>query len=101
MKTITSNPLLGVALHAVGAFFAATCYPPQKQVKRWSPFSAPRDEPQCELRKSGEKRFLINCFCPWGTNGVPWFYLRPSPKPPPGPTPAKSSLLPVTNKEKV
>jgi L-rhamnose-H+ transport protein len=36
METITSNPLLGVALHAVGAFFAATCYTPQKQVKRWS-----------------------------------------------------------------
>ena len=36
MDPITSNPLLGVALHAVGAFFAATCYTPQKQVKRWS-----------------------------------------------------------------
>jgi len=36
METITSNPLLGVALHAVGAFFAATCYTPQKRVKRWS-----------------------------------------------------------------
>jgi L-rhamnose-H+ transport protein len=36
METITANPLLGVALHGVGAFFAATCYTPQKQVKRWS-----------------------------------------------------------------
>ena len=36
MDTITSNPLLGVALHAIGALFAATCYTPQKQVKRWS-----------------------------------------------------------------
>jgi L-rhamnose-H+ transport protein len=36
MEIITSNPLLGVALHAIGAFFAATCYTPQKQVKRWS-----------------------------------------------------------------
>jgi L-rhamnose-H+ transport protein len=36
METIASNPLLGVALHGVGAFFAATCYTPQKQVKRWS-----------------------------------------------------------------
>jgi L-rhamnose-H+ transport protein len=36
MDPITSNPLLGVALHAVGAFFAATCYTPQKQVRRWS-----------------------------------------------------------------
>jgi L-rhamnose-H+ transport protein len=36
MDTITSNPLLGVALHAVGAFFAATCYTPQKQIRRWS-----------------------------------------------------------------
>jgi L-rhamnose-H+ transport protein len=36
MDAIPSNPLLGVALHGVGAFFAATCYTPQKQVKRWS-----------------------------------------------------------------
>ena len=36
MNLITSNPLLGVGLHAVGACFAATCYTPQKQVKRWS-----------------------------------------------------------------
>lgn len=36
MPPLTSNPLLGVGLHAVGAFFAATCYTPQKQVKRWS-----------------------------------------------------------------
>jgi len=33
---ISANPLLGVVLHAVGAFFAATCYTPQKRVKRWS-----------------------------------------------------------------
>ncbi len=36
MPTVTSNPLLGVVMHAVGAFFAATCYTPQKQVKHWS-----------------------------------------------------------------
>src|SRR5512142_166073 len=36
MIPVTSNPFLGVGLHAVGAFFAATCYTPQKQVKRWS-----------------------------------------------------------------
>jgi len=36
MSPIASNPFLGVGLHAVGAFFAATCYTPQKQVKRWS-----------------------------------------------------------------
>lgn len=36
MSTVASNPLLGVVMHAVGAFFAATCYTPQKQVKRWS-----------------------------------------------------------------
>src|SRR5512139_4088376 len=36
MSPITPSPILGVLLHAVGAFFAATCYTPQKQVKRWS-----------------------------------------------------------------
>ena len=36
MSPIASNPFLGVGLHAVGAFFAATCYTPQKQVRRWS-----------------------------------------------------------------
>jgi L-rhamnose-H+ transport protein len=36
MNPIPSHPLLGVLLHAVGACFAATCYTPQKQVKRWS-----------------------------------------------------------------
>jgi L-rhamnose-H+ transport protein len=36
MNPIASNPLLGVGMHAIGAFFAATCYTPQKQVKRWS-----------------------------------------------------------------
>jgi L-rhamnose-H+ transport protein len=36
MSPIASNPILGVLLHGVGAFFAATCYTPQKQVKRWS-----------------------------------------------------------------
>jgi L-rhamnose-H+ transport protein len=36
MDSITSNPLLGVALHAVGATFAATCYTPEKRVKGWS-----------------------------------------------------------------
>lgn len=33
---IAANPLLGVGLHAVGAFCAATCYAPQKKVSRWS-----------------------------------------------------------------
>jgi len=33
---ISSNPLLGTALHAVGAFFAAICYTPQKRVNGWS-----------------------------------------------------------------
>jgi len=33
---VVSNPLLGVALHAVGATFAATCYTPEKRVKGWS-----------------------------------------------------------------
>ena len=36
MDSIVSNPLLGVALHAVGATFAATCYTPEKRVKGWS-----------------------------------------------------------------
>jgi L-rhamnose-H+ transport protein len=33
---IPPNPLLGTAFHAVGAFFAAICYTPQKRVSRWS-----------------------------------------------------------------
>jgi len=36
MSPIISNPFLGVALHAVGATFAATCYTPEKRVKGWS-----------------------------------------------------------------
>ncbi len=36
MNPIPSHPLLGVLLHGIGAFFAATCYTPQKQVRRWS-----------------------------------------------------------------
>ena len=36
MDSITANPLLGVAMHAVGATFAATCYTPEKRVKGWS-----------------------------------------------------------------
>jgi L-rhamnose-H+ transport protein len=36
MDTVTSNPLLGVAMHAIGATFAATCYTPEKRVKGWS-----------------------------------------------------------------
>jgi L-rhamnose-H+ transport protein len=35
-NSVTINPLLGVALHAVGAWFAATCYTPQKKVRGWS-----------------------------------------------------------------
>jgi len=33
---ITPNPLLGTALHGVGALSAAFCYTPQKRVKAWS-----------------------------------------------------------------
>jgi len=33
---ITPNPLLGTALHAIGAFSAAICYTPQKRVSGWS-----------------------------------------------------------------
>jgi L-rhamnose-H+ transport protein len=33
---IASNPFLGVLLHGVGGFFAATCYTPQKKVKGWA-----------------------------------------------------------------
>ena len=36
MDPVTSNPLLGVAMHAVGATFAATRYTPEKRVKGWS-----------------------------------------------------------------
>jgi len=36
MNPVSSNPVLGVFLHGIGASFAATCYTPQKQVKRWS-----------------------------------------------------------------
>ena len=36
MIPITPNPMLGVGLHAVGAFLSANCYAPQKYVKRWS-----------------------------------------------------------------
>ena len=36
MDSVTSNPLLGVALHAVGATFAATCYTPEKRIKGWA-----------------------------------------------------------------
>ncbi len=36
MTPVAAHPLLGVLLHAVGAAFAATCYTPQKRVRRWS-----------------------------------------------------------------
>ncbi len=36
MGGVAADPLLGVALHAVGGFFAATCYTPQKKVQGWS-----------------------------------------------------------------
>jgi len=36
VSTIPPNALLGSALHAVGAFFAAICYTPQKRVNGWS-----------------------------------------------------------------
>ncbi len=33
---IAANPLLGTALHGVGALAASVCYAPQKGVRRWS-----------------------------------------------------------------
>ncbi|MBX7255373.1 MAG: rhamnose:proton symporter [Candidatus Hydrogenedentes bacterium] len=36
METVAANPFLGVAMHAIGAMFAATCYTPEKRVKGWS-----------------------------------------------------------------
>lgn len=36
MTTVTSNPLLGVGFHSIGAVFAAACYTPEKKVKGWS-----------------------------------------------------------------
>jgi L-rhamnose-H+ transport protein len=36
VNPVSSNPLLGVLLHGVGASFAATCYTPQKRVRGWS-----------------------------------------------------------------
>ena len=33
---IPANPMLGAGFHAIGAFFAAICYTPQKRVKGWS-----------------------------------------------------------------
>jgi L-rhamnose-H+ transport protein len=35
-NAVASNPFLGIFMHAIGAFFAATCYTPQKKVRRWS-----------------------------------------------------------------
>jgi L-rhamnose-H+ transport protein len=36
MIPVTSDPMLGVSFHAVGATFAANCYAPQKYLRRWS-----------------------------------------------------------------
>jgi len=36
MNPVAPHPLLGVAMHAVGATFAATCYTPEKRVRGWS-----------------------------------------------------------------
>jgi L-rhamnose-H+ transport protein len=36
MSPIPAHPLLGVALHAVGALFASTCYTPERRVRGWS-----------------------------------------------------------------
>lgn len=33
---VAVNPLLGTALHGVGALSASVCYAPQKRVRRWS-----------------------------------------------------------------
>src|SRR5580765_6152489 len=35
-NSVTISPLLGVAMHAIGAWFAASCYTPQKKVRGWS-----------------------------------------------------------------
>ena len=36
MVEVTANPLLGIALHAVGALSAALCYTPQRKLQGWS-----------------------------------------------------------------
>jgi len=36
METVAAHPFLGIAMHAIGATFAATCYTPQKRVTGWS-----------------------------------------------------------------
>ncbi len=36
MSPVAASPFLGIAMHAVGATFAATCYTPQKRVTGWS-----------------------------------------------------------------
>lgn len=36
MDSVAAHPFLGVAMHAVGATFAATCYTPEKRVRGWS-----------------------------------------------------------------
>jgi L-rhamnose-H+ transport protein len=36
MTAVVANPLLGILLHAVGAFSAALCYTPQRKLKGWS-----------------------------------------------------------------
>jgi len=36
MNPVAASPFLGIAMHAVGATFAATCYTPQKRVTGWS-----------------------------------------------------------------
>jgi L-rhamnose-H+ transport protein len=36
MNAVAASLPLGVLMHAIGAFFAATCYAPQKRVRAWS-----------------------------------------------------------------
>jgi L-rhamnose-H+ transport protein len=36
MNTVTANPVLGILFHGIGAWFAATCYTPQRKVRGWS-----------------------------------------------------------------
>ncbi len=36
MDMVTAHPFLGIARHAIGATFAATCYTPQKRINGWS-----------------------------------------------------------------
>jgi L-rhamnose mutarotase len=51
MNPVSTNPFLGVFLHGIGAGFAATCYTPQKQVKRYGSVIGLRPEKLEEYKK--------------------------------------------------